>query len=234
MNLAGKTKKDLIDELEALRLRISELEKHERDYRKSLESFGQSANQSFPPLSSRQEGLVVVFDRKLEFVNDTFAELFGVSPEEACCPNFDPMTLIAPESRHFIWEIYQEGCRSAYKKKQINFIGLSKEGSKLECETFLLFIPYKWGVAIQCTLNRVSVSGRIDEALKRHYSGLPITVNAVPTGVLYADRDRLLMQANETIDKSNGLPVDQIPSVDYPVNQASGNYRHPEIEGITV
>ena len=193
MNLAGKTKKDLIDELEALRLRISELEKHERDYRKSLDSFGQSANRSFPSLSSRQEGLVVVFDRKLEFVNDIFAELFGVSPEEVCCPNFDPMTLIAPESRHFIWEIYQEGCHGAYKKKQINFTGLSKDGHKLECETFLLFIPYKWGVAIQCMLNRVSVSGRIDEALKRHYSGLPITVNAVPTGVLYVDRDHLLM-----------------------------------------
>ena len=233
MKSTNKTKKELFDELEALRERVSELERRERDSRQVLGNFGERTERFFAQMSHMHEAIFVIFDRKLEFVNDRFAELFGVSPEEACSSDFDPMTLIAPESRHFIWEIYQEGCRSAYKTKQINFIGLSKDGSKLECETFLLFIPYKWGVAIQCTLNRVSVSGRIDEALKRHYSGLPITVNAVPTGVLYADRDRLLMQANETIDKSNGLPVDQIPSVDYPVNQASGNYRRPEIEGIT-
>ena len=179
------------------------------------------------------EAIFVIFDRKLEFVNDRFAELFGLSPEEACSSDFDPMTLIAQENRHDIREQYRKGCCGAFTTKQLNFTGLSKDGLKRECETFLLFIPYKWGVAIQCTLNRVSVSGRIDEALKMHYSGLPITVNAVPTGALYADRDRLLMHANETIDKSNGLHVDQIPSVDYPVNQASGNYRHPEIESIT-
>jgi PAS domain-containing protein len=176
MNLAGKTKKELIGELEALQVRISELEKHERDYRQALESFGHRANRFFPQSAQVQGGLVVVFDRKLEFVNDIFAELFRVSPEEVCSPNFDPMTLIAPESRRFVWDQYQEGCRGAYKTKQINFTGLSRDGSKIECETFLLFIPYKWGVAVQCTLNGVSVSRRIDEALKRHYSDLPVSM----------------------------------------------------------
>ena len=176
MNLADKTKQELINELEASRVRISELEKHERDYRQALESFGHRANRFFPQSAQVQGGLVVVFDRKLEFVNDIFAELFRVSPEEACSPNFDPMTLIAPESRRFVWDQYQEGCRGAYKTKQINFTGLSRDGSKIECETFLLFIPYKWGVAVQCTLNGVSVSRRIDEALKRHYSDLPVSM----------------------------------------------------------
>ena len=176
MNLADKTKQELINELEASRVRVSELEKHERDSRQALESFGQRANRFFPQSAQVEGGLVVVFDRKLEFVNDIFAELFRVSPEEACSPNFDPMTLIAPESRRFVWDQYQEGCRGAYKTKQINFTGLSRDGSKIECETFLLFIPYKWGVAVQCTLNGVSVSRRIDEALKRHYSDLPVSM----------------------------------------------------------
>jgi hypothetical protein len=30
------------------------------------------------------------------------------------------------------------------------------------------------------------------------------------------------MQANETFGKSNGLPMEQIPRVDYPVKQAKG------------
>lgn len=173
MNLADKTKKELIDELEASQVKISELEKHEKDSRQVQEGFGKRANKSFPQLAHMHEGMVVVFDRKLEFVNDIFAELFSISPEEACSPGFDPMTLIAPESRRFIRKQYSEGCRGSYKTKQINYTGLSRDGHKIECETFLLFIPYKWGVAIQCTLNSVSVSKRIDEALKRHYSDLP-------------------------------------------------------------
>ena len=56
MNLADKTKKELIDELEASQVRISELEKHERDSRQALESFGQRANQSFPQLANSARG----------------------------------------------------------------------------------------------------------------------------------------------------------------------------------
>jgi hypothetical protein len=76
----------------------------------------------------------------------------------------------------------------------LNFTGLSKDGLKIECETFLLFIPYKWGLAIHGTLHSTSVNRRIDEALQRFHSDLRVELNAVPTGVLYADRDHLLMQ----------------------------------------
>ena len=129
------------------------------------------------------------------------AELFGVSPEEACSCNFDPMTLIAPESRRFIQEVYRAGCRGSFAAKEFKYTGLSKDGLKIECETFFLFIPYKWGVSIQGTLRSISVSRRIDEALQRRYCDLPVAVNAVPTGVLYADRDHLFMQENETVQQ---------------------------------
>ena len=173
MNVSDKTKKELIDELEAARIRVSELEKNEKYSRQTQEGFGHKANKAFPQPAHMHEGLVIVFNRKLEFVNDIFAELFGVSPEEACSPGFDPMTLIAPQSRRFIRKQYSEGCRGSYKTKQINYTGLSRDGGKIECEAFLLFIPYKWGMAIQCTINGVSVSKRIDEALKGHYSDIP-------------------------------------------------------------
>jgi PAS domain S-box-containing protein len=169
MKLENKTKIELIDELEALRERVSELERHERDSRQALGNFGDRTDRSFPQMAQMHGAIIVVFDRKLEFVNDRFAELFGVSPEEACSSNFDPMTLVAPESRSFIKEQYREGCRGAFTTKHFNYTGLSKDGLKMECETFLIFIPYKWGVAIQGTLRSVSVSRRIDEALQRRH-----------------------------------------------------------------
>jgi PAS domain-containing protein len=198
MKLTNKTKKELIDELEALRERVSELERHEGNSRQPLGNFGERTDRSFAQMAHMHEAIFVIFDRKLEFVNDRFAELFGVSPEEACSSDFDPMTLIAPESRHVIREQYRKGCCGAFTTKQLNFTGLSKDSLKIECETFLLFIPYKWGLAIHGTLRSISLSRRIDEALQRRHSYLPVVFNAVPTGVLYTDRDHLFMQANGT------------------------------------
>ena len=225
MKLENNTEKELtelIDELEALRERVSELERRERDSRQALGNFGERTDMFFSQMSHIHEAIFVLFDRKLEYVNDRFAELFGVSPEEACNSNFDPMSLIAPESRRFIWELYKEGCCGAFTTKQFNFTGLSKEGLKIECETFLLSIPYKWGVAIHGTLRSISVSRRIDEELQRRDSDLPVVLNAVPTGVLYAGRDHLFMQANETFGKANGLPLEKIPCVDYPGKPTNG------------
>ncbi len=207
MKSANKTKKVLIDELEALRERISELERHERNSRQTLGYFGERTDRSFPRMANMHEAIFVVFDRKLEFVNDRFAELFGVDPEEACSSDFDPMTLIAPESRRLIGEQYREGCRGAFTTKQFNYTGLSKNGLKIACETFFMFIPYKWGVAIQGMLRSISERRRIDEPLQMRHNDLPFVFNTVPTGVLYAERDHLLMQANETFGKSNGLPM---------------------------
>lgn len=175
MTFANKTKQELIHELEVSHRRISVLEANEINPPRSLEHYGQKSPISSPHAHAAQtcEGLVIVFDRKLEFINDIFAALFGVLPEEACSSSFDPMTLIAPQSRRFIRRQYQEGCRGDYKTKQIQFTGLSRDGRTIECKTFLLFIPYKWGLAIQCTLKSVSASRQTDEALRRHYSDAP-------------------------------------------------------------
>jgi PAS domain-containing protein len=207
--------------LEALRERFSELERHERNSRQALGNFGERTDRSYAQMAYMHEAMFVIFDRKLEFINDKFAELFGVSPKEACSSNFDPMTLIAPESRGFIREVYRAGCRGTFAAKEFKYTGLSKGGLKIECETFFLFIPYKWGIAIQGTLHCISVGRRVDEALQRR-SDFPIVLSTVPTGVPYADRDPLLMQINENVNKSSYLPVEQLPCVDYLVTLPVG------------
>ena len=217
MKSSSKTKKELIDELEALQERVSELERRERNSRQTMGNFVERTYRSFSQMSHMQEAVFVLFDRKLEFVNDRFAELFGVSPEEACSSDFDPMTLIAPESRSVIREQYRKGCCGAFTTKQLNFAGLSKDGLKIVCETFLLCIPYKWGVAIHGSLRSISLNGRIDETLQRRHSNLRVVSNTTPTGILNSDRDQRFIQENETFGKSNGLPIEQIPCVNYPV-----------------
>jgi PAS domain S-box-containing protein len=216
---------ELLDELEALRQRVSELECHERAYRQTLGAFEERSDKSPLRMSSVDEAIFVIFDRKLEFVNDRFAELFGVSPDEACHSDFDFMSLVAPESRRVIQEQYRKGCCGDFMNNQFNYTGLSKDGRKIACEAFLLFIPYKWGVAIQGTLRSISMNQRIDEALSPQRSDTPVILNTFPTGVLYADQDRLFSQANEESGNFDPFPVAPIPRTEYPVNPGNGNGR---------
>src|SRR3990172_6316228 len=156
MKAASKTKKQLIDELVTLQVRVSELEALEREASHASQEFGERIGRYFPQLNHRTEAIYVIFDRKFEFVNDRFAELFGVTPEEACHHGFNPIKLVAPDSRRFIKEKYREGIRGNFSVQQYEFTGLTKDGVKIECETYVLFIPYKWGVSMHGMLRDIS------------------------------------------------------------------------------
>ena len=149
MATKDKTKQQLLDELLVLQNRLSELEK---EAKQAQQDFGEKMGRYFPQLEQMNEAIYVIFDRKYEFVNQRFADMFGVTQEEVCHPHFDLMQLIAPESRRFVREKYRQGFHGEYPTQQFEFAGMTKDGTKIECETFVLYIPYKWGVAMHGTV----------------------------------------------------------------------------------
>ncbi|MGB5158783.1 sensor domain-containing diguanylate cyclase [Desulfobacterium sp. N47] len=210
MNSTRKTKKQLIEELDALKERILELETLGKASEQSKREFGKKIGRYFPQVEHMDEAIYVLFDRKYEFVNNKFAELFGVTEDEACSPDFDPMTLVAPESRKFVKNKYRLTSSGEFMTQQYEFTGLKKDGSKIECETFVLLIPYKWGVAIHGMLRNISVRKRIDEELQRSRSDLQIVLNSIPTSIYYLDRNHHFIRANKAFCKSLGLPMESI------------------------
>jgi diguanylate cyclase (GGDEF)-like protein/PAS domain S-box-containing protein len=210
MRTSSRTKKQLIDEITALELRISEMEATEREVGQAQWDFGERIGRFFPQERHIEESIYVIFDRKYEFINDQFAEMFGVTPEEVCDHGFDPMKLVAPESRNFIQEKFRKASRGAFSAQQYEFTGMTKEGARIECETFVLFIPYKWGVAIHGMLRDISMQKRIGEELQRHRSDLQIVLNSIPASIFYTDREHRFIQANKAFCKSLGFPLEQI------------------------
>lgn len=210
MKAASKTKKQLIEEIAFLQLRNSELEAMEREVGQAQRDFGERMGRYFPQANHMKEAVYVIFERKYEFINDQFAEMFGFTPEEVCHQGFDLMTLVAPESKSFIQDTYRKGSRGEFQTKQYEFTGMTKDGERIECETFVLFIPYKWGVAIHGMIRNISVQKRIDEELQRHRSDLQIVLNSIPTSIFYTDREHRFIRANKAFCKSLGFPLEQI------------------------
>ena len=189
MKSVNKTKEELMNEIEALWEQVLKMERHERYSIGTIGNWIESMDRFFLRIPQEDDAIFVVFDRKLKFVNERFAELFGISPEEACNPDFDPMTLITPESRCSIRGKYIEACRIGSAMKGFDLIGLTRNGLQIACETLLMFLPMKWGISIYGTLRSVSMSRRIDEALQKHHEDLRFVFDAVPTEVLYTKMD---------------------------------------------
>ena len=210
MKAMNKTKKQLVAELETLQERVLELEALERDARFAQREFGERMSGYFPQVEHMNEAIYVIFDRKYEFVNGKFADLFGVTQEEVCSPGYDPMSLVAPESRRSVRDKFRQGSRGEFTAQQYEFTGLTKEGVKIECETFVLFVPYKWGVAIHGMLRNITMRKRVDIELQRKRGDLQIVLNSIPTSVFYTDRDHRFIRANNAFCKSLGIPMEQV------------------------
>jgi len=95
----------------------------------------------FPQVNHLKEAIYVIFERQYEFINDQFAEMFGVTSEEVCQRGFDLMKLVAPESRDFIRETYRKGSRGDFSAQQYEFTGMTKDGVRIECETLFSSSP---------------------------------------------------------------------------------------------
>jgi diguanylate cyclase (GGDEF)-like protein/PAS domain S-box-containing protein len=206
----SKTKQQLIDELEALQERVLEIESFDFGLKTTRYEFGKKIGEYFPQMQHMDEAIYVIFDRKYEFVNEKFAEMFGYLPEEVCNQTFDPMTLIAPESRRFIREKHRHGAHGEFMVDQYEFAAMDKDGTRIDCETFVMFVPYKWGVAVHGMLRNITVRKRIDEELQRNRSDLQVVLNSIPTSIFYQDKNHRFMQANKAFCKFLGFSMEQI------------------------
>jgi hypothetical protein len=74
------------------------------------------------------------------------------------------MNLVAPKSRNFVKKIFAEGIRGDRSLCEFKFSILRKDGRIFECDTLVIFIPYKWGMAIQGTLWEAMTQKNIDSS----------------------------------------------------------------------
>jgi diguanylate cyclase (GGDEF)-like protein/PAS domain S-box-containing protein len=205
-----KSKNDLIEEVSILRIRVAELEKLEENWKQGSNDIAERAGHYFTLVDQPNDAIFVIFDRKLEFINQRFEDIFGITSDEAYSPHFDFMSLVAPESRSIFLKYIERGTRGKLASQQFEFSALTKEGRKIECETTILFIPYKWGVAIHGIFRNITIRKRIDEELQRQRSDLQIVLNSIPTSVYYTDKNNKFIQINEAFARSLGLTTDAI------------------------
>lgn len=161
MSTKRKTEKQIVDEVAELRCEVARLEKTREQQEGEITELKRKIGQHFTGYKQMMDALYVIFDRKCEFVNQSFADLFGYRTDEICHPKFDIMTVITPEYRHAVGKKFTEGIRGDYDICNFKFEALTKDRIKIDCDTSVIFIPHKWGTAIKGIIYNVSVPTNI-------------------------------------------------------------------------
>jgi two-component system, cell cycle sensor histidine kinase and response regulator CckA len=161
------TKEQLLQEITELRRQILNLEK----LRTNLWLRGDILHESeqlFSALVDQSSLAVYLFcEGQLEYVNAAFLELFGLSREQVKLPDFDFISLVAPESRPLIEERLQKTLRGEKLPPRYQFTALRGNGVRIEIEASHDYIPYKGKIATQGIFRPVSKKKEVPDGPQR-------------------------------------------------------------------
>ncbi|MEJ2054104.1 MAG: PAS domain S-box protein, partial [Calditrichaceae bacterium] len=138
--LSGLSKR--LGNLICVKLANKALQNSDKKYQKIIERFN--------------DPTYLLYNDRLEFVNDQFLKLFGYTRQEIEDEDFTFFRLIAPESI----PLMEQRRRLLLDDKAIpsiyEFAALAKGNKKIICETSVSYLPYKSGTAVQGVIRDVT------------------------------------------------------------------------------
>jgi PAS domain S-box-containing protein len=119
------------------------------------------------------DAIYLLTDSKYELINQQFAKLFKISVDEALAPDFDLMTLIAPQSRELITERAAMAKRGERLSSHCEFTGLTKDGKEIEIEASVSHLIRDGKLTTQGVLHDITERKQADRATCRGISNSP-------------------------------------------------------------
>jgi len=120
---------------------VEERTRLEADLRQNQEKYQQLIDNS-------NDAIYLLYNRKFEFINKKFQEMFKVTREEVNQPGFDFLELVAPGSRSLIEERRRMVDLGEETEPKYEFTALSRDGREVEVEASVSRTKYKDGIAI--------------------------------------------------------------------------------------
>ncbi len=138
---------DLVERLKpvktanVLQKEVEERARIEEDLRQNLEKYQLLIDNS-------NDAIYLVYNRKFEFINKRFQEMFKVTGEEVNRPGFDFLELVAPRSKALVEEQGQRLEQGEETGSKYEFAAIGKDGREVEVEVSVSRTRYKDGMAV--------------------------------------------------------------------------------------
>jgi PAS domain S-box-containing protein len=143
------------------------------------------------------DAIYFLFDRKFEYINQRFKEIFGVTQEEVTSLDFDFLNLVAPQSRSLVIERSQKVAQGEQVPSHYEFTALTTDGREIEVEASVSYVPYRDGIATQGILRDITERKQSEQALRESEERYRQLVDLMPDGVA-VHQDGVVRMVNQT------------------------------------
>lgn len=113
------------------------------------------------------DAIYLLYERKFEIVNQKFLDMFGVNEQDMSRPDFDFISLVAPQSRPFIEDRARRQAQGENLPLNYEFTALAKDGREIDVETSISHMPYKDGLATQGIIRDVTSRKALETQLRQ-------------------------------------------------------------------
>jgi PAS domain S-box-containing protein len=205
MKVADKTDKQLIEELEAARKRVAELEKVETERKQVEDGLGQSKEQFRALLDEAPIGVCHTdLKGKITYVNKRFEEASGYSRQEVVGKNGFKLGMFSVETMGLLIKRMAEKLRGSpprlleiqFKCKDGHWIWVALEGKLIREKS----IP----VGFQLLSRDITERKQAEEALQAEKNKLQSVINSLEYGLTIQDKDYNIIYQNEPLRKNYG------------------------------
>jgi PAS domain S-box-containing protein len=191
--MKGKTKEQLLNELAELRRRVDELEAAEAERKRAEEALKQSEGK-FMTLAEQSPNMIFINNMdRVVYANKKAEEVMGYTREDFYSPDFDFLTLIAPE--------FVETVKSAFgkhmKREEIEpyeYTLITKDGKRIEAIITARLIDYEGEGAILGIVTDITERKRAEEALKHRIEQLDALSRASQAVTASLELDQVLAE----------------------------------------
>ena len=178
-------------------LDITERKRAEQAMRESEEKFRSLAEQSPNMIFINKEGRVIYANKRCE-------EVMGYTREQLYSPDFDFLTMIAPESLDVIRENYARHLRGE-EVEPYDYCLINKQGERIEAINASKLIHYEGETAILGIVTDITERKRAERELCESQERLKILFESAPDAIYLTDLEGRFVDGNRAAEELVGF-----------------------------
>jgi PAS domain S-box-containing protein len=178
--------------------------------RKLAEGALQESEQKFRVLTEQSPNMIFINHRgRVVYANKKCEEVMGYTTEEFCSPDFDFLTLIAPESQELVKENLSRHMRGE-EVPPFEYALLTKDGERIEALLATNLIQYGGETRILGTVTDITERKQANEELHKSEYKYRTLVENLPQRIFLKDRNSIYVSCNTNFARDLKMHPDEI------------------------